>query len=223
MSVFWRPRGCVLWYDFAELSGDTVYDLSGNNNHGTIYNCEWRRGDLIGSLYFNGENAYVYVPNPIKLLPPFSLECFAYVTTTGREYQTLISRRDLSDNTNYALRLWNDSIEFYFKDVDTGNWVIHKAFDVVKTGWHYFYGGYDGSEVVIVYDGEVVSTASETRTPQTEFVHSEEIGSIKSGTREFWYGLIAHVRIYNRVLSQREIRAHANYLLQKYIAHPPFI
>ena len=40
MSIFWRPRGCVLWYDFAELSGDTVYDLSGNGNHGTIYNCE---------------------------------------------------------------------------------------------------------------------------------------------------------------------------------------
>jgi len=46
LSVFWRPRGCVLWFDFGALKGSTVYDLSGEGNHGTIYGAAWRRGHL---------------------------------------------------------------------------------------------------------------------------------------------------------------------------------
>ena len=162
------------------------------------------------ALHFDGVNDYVYVSNPIKLQPPIALECLAYVTRTDVRYQTMVSRRDPNDRTNYAIRLTYDKFVFYIKDVDTGAWVVHETNSIVTPGWHYFYAHYDGNEVVMVYDGKVVYRANESRMPYVEFEHGEEIGSIKGGTAEFWNGLIAFVRIYNRALTLKEI--HYNML-----------
>jgi len=62
MSVFWRPRGCILWFDFGTLKGNTVYDLSGQGNHGTIYGAKWLRSYLTGALSFDGVDDYVTTP-----------------------------------------------------------------------------------------------------------------------------------------------------------------
>lgn len=40
----------------------TLYDLSGNNNDGTIYNLPTYSDSLYGSLYFDGTNEYVNIP-----------------------------------------------------------------------------------------------------------------------------------------------------------------
>jgi len=67
MSIFWRPNGAVLDYEFAELSGSIVYDLSGNNNNGSITGPDWRRGPLIGSLYVDGSTKYMVIPDSPSL------------------------------------------------------------------------------------------------------------------------------------------------------------
>ena len=153
-----------------------------------------------------GDDKYVYVSNPIKLSPPYALECLAYVARTDLQYQTMLSRRDPNDVTNYAIRLTYDKFVFYFRDADTKDWVVYNTDSMVTPGWHHFYAHYDGSEVVMMYDGEVVLTASESRTPEVEFDHGEEVGSIKGGSAEFWHGLIAYARIYSRKLSPNEVR-----------------
>jgi len=223
MSVFWRPRGCVLWFDFAELSGDTVYDLSGNGNNGTIYNCEWRRGHLIGALYFNGENAYVEVSH--LELQEHTLEVLVYLyDTEGHDYgQCFICHGDIS--RDYTINLIGGGQVEYRLNLDG---TLHRLYGSILESkkWYFIVGTYDGSIMNLYVNMEKYSLeVSGIISPyySTEFLGIGAEGQAGGGTAGFTHGLIAHVRIYNRALSEREIRAYANYLLQKYIAHPPFI
>ena len=94
---------------------------------------------------------------------------------------------------------------------------------VTLNEYHYAvgYAKYDGTNTTLglFYDGQSMGEITDTFTP------ASGVDWFRIGYRwsYFFKGTIAHVRIYNRALSEREIRAHANYLLQKYIAHPPFI
>jgi len=223
MSVFWRPRGCVLWYDFAELQGDTVYDLSGNGNNGTIYNAEWRRGHLVGSLYFNGTDAYVEVPHSdsLNITDEITIEAFVKVISFVNAYPVIVGKGDA-----YVSR-------FKAEDTDKGRMMAswHIAGD-----WRHVYGNTVISAPALVHhvitfksdvgtkmylNGVLDKEAPTTGTLDTSTANVL-IGNYE-GLIRYLHGIIHFVRIYNRALSQREIRAHANYLLQKYIAHPPFI
>ena len=42
-----------------EGSGDTAYDTSGNDNHGTINGAAWADGKFGGALSFDGEDDFV--------------------------------------------------------------------------------------------------------------------------------------------------------------------
>jgi len=223
MSVFWRPRGCVLWFDFAELSGDTVYDLSGNNNHGTIYGASWRRGHLVGALEFDGVDDYVEVSDSpsLDITDELTIETFIYYKGYT-VYPTIVCK----GTQNYRLFFMDDGTIIFRLIIDgegTGN--NCRSVTIIPTNrWVHIVGTYDGSVMKIYINGELDPGYYEITGSITPNNESMIIGNWNDLTnpRPF-YGLIAHTRIYNRALTEREIRAHANYLLQKYIAHPPFI
>ena len=223
MSVFWRPRGCVLWFDFAELQGDTVYDLSGNNNHGTIYNCEWRRGHLVGSLYFNGTDAYVYVDNivlDVTTISEFAIEILIYPLST--EDQVTIFQ---GEGGEFQWRVfWGGDFGFFYTKYTDGTTFkaylpakpINRLYYIV---FNYRRGGTSEEYVNGVLE-DTWSTPDKDIQPFSDYF---SVGCWQRGVDFFTNAIIHFCRIYNRALSEREIRAHANYLLQKYIAHPPFI
>ena len=223
MSIFWRPRGCVLWFDFAELSGDTVYDLSGNNNHGTIYNCEWRRGHLVGSLYFNGTDAYVEAPDSPSLRVSRYVTMCALVKAKGLEdgYRTVVRKGD-----DYSIHIRDDRFDVVTRGTGrpvAGYWVSYN-FENNKLYFLTAIINTDDLKIYYYVNREFIGTR-DLPSDYGEIYQSSVpfwIGYPRADTLYF-YGTIHFVRVYNRVLSEREIRAHANYLLQKYIAHPPFI
>ncbi|OIO02672.1 hypothetical protein COY52_05180 [Candidatus Desantisbacteria bacterium CG_4_10_14_0_8_um_filter_48_22] len=51
------------WWNFDEGSGDTVKDISGKGNDGTIHDARWITGVSNSALSFRGENDYVEVPH----------------------------------------------------------------------------------------------------------------------------------------------------------------
>ena len=223
MSVFWRPRGCVLWYDFAELQGDTVYDLSGNGNHGTIYNCEWRRGHLVGSLYFNGTDAYVEVPDDPsnQLGNEGTLEALVKPLGSTGVVQDIIRRHYIlgwvsgSNYNNWRCWIWDGSSWRFFNYPEPlsnyiGEWVF--------TAFTYKYGD---KARVWVNDNYI-----EYDAPYQPVLRGSNWGVGWGGSdcpSEYFHGLIAFARIYNRALTPREIKAHYHYLSQKYILHPALI
>jgi len=223
MSVFWRPRGCVLWYDFAELSGDTVYDLSGNNNHGTIYNCEWRRGHLVGALYFNGENAYVEIPYSSELNPrnAVTVEAFIKKLEPKERWERIFSSGSsnklelIARETDVNHFAFYPSIDGSFRVVsDPDLWEVGKLYHVVGT--------YDGSFVRLYVNG-VMKDELEYSGTLDAYTSNPCIGWRAGAGDEHLHGTIYFLRIYEIALSEREIKAHYHYLSQKYILHPAII
>ncbi len=57
------------YWKLDEGSGDTVADISGNDNHGTIETAVWGKGKSGAALEFNGTDARVLVPDSPSLHP----------------------------------------------------------------------------------------------------------------------------------------------------------
>jgi len=212
MSVFWRPRGCVLWFDFATLSGSIAHDLSRQKNNGTIYGAIWKRGYLVGALSFDGVDDYVEVPHDPSLKPTSELTVEAYARSKAplwNDYGFLVSTRE--ETRGYILHPDKDSklLRFYIADGTT--W-YNVSWDIPNiTVWNHFVGVYDGSKLQIWGNGvlrgsiDLVITLNGGTNP----IH---IGHDYDDPIRYGYCDIALVRIYNRALTEREIKAHYHYL-----------
>jgi len=212
MSVFWRPRGCKLWFDFATLSGDTVYDLSGQGNNGTRYGPTWKRGPLIGCLDFNGLIDYVEVPYAVETPNQITIETFLLAralftiswsrATDGP--QTLWAATPHGDGALYW-RIWDDIHTYY--DLDGVKTLSLNTLHLI----HFIY---DGEWMRSYIDNELDAE----RNIGSITIHAsnfETIGCWQNylHTRSALFdGLIALMRVYNRALTEAERKAHYLYL-----------
>lgn len=214
-------RGCVLAFDFAELSGSTVYDLSGNGNHGTIYGASWSKGPLIGSLYFDGENDYVEVPHSdsLNLVEECSLEVLVYSENYAvGDYQTFVTKHA----EVYGLRVRGSGEAEFVLYTDPSGWHILGSPNPLENGkWHLITGTYSKSQGIaeLYINSELVRTAERSENIVTN-TRNLYLGS-RYGSDRFFNGYIAFVRIYNRVLSEKEIREHY-YYVKNMLSKPRF-
>lgn len=208
---FWRPRGCVLWLDFLEPSGNMAYDKSGYGNHGTIHGAQRVRSLGRWGLEFDGVDDYVEVPFSSSLdfggITDLTVEMLCLLRSkdaeryTGRENQFLIGYDSIDDSWAWWL---------YIGGAWTGLRGLEKTF-TPKTGeWVHLCGVYDGSEMRMYVNGEL--DRSKARTGGLNDVDTMiAIGRRGETDRNYWDGLIALVRIYNRALTEREVKANYAY------------
>jgi len=212
MSTFPFPRGCVLWYNFATLSGSKVYDQSGNDNHGTIYGALWKRGTLVGALKFDGVDDYVEVPDDPSINPTdaITMELFILPLDAGND-------RDRNSHLSFKRKQYgfhwdHTTLGMSWYLYIAGAWAIlevptNKVFPANKL--YHLVCWYDGSEMRIYINKELILSKSQTG--------SIEIGSAPLGVWAFigqgyFPGDIMLYRLYNRALTEKEIKAHYTYL-----------
>jgi len=211
MSIFWRPVGAVAWYDFAELRGNTLYDLSGYGNHGTLYGPIWKRGPLIGCLEFDGIDDYVEIPHSasLNLLERLSIEAVFRIDRLD-VHQIIIDkvRTQMYDlHYEYEARKLRFMLEgtyidsaYTFADDDVGRW-FH-----VGCTWDL---NLPADQMKIYINGKLDATGTKT-DPLTSNTNPVRIGIDHVLTFPI-DGDIALVRIYSRALTKREIEAHHRY------------
>jgi len=212
LTLFWRPSGCVLWYDFAEKSGDTVYDLSGNGNHGTRYGATWKNGPLIGALEFDGVDDYVDCGSPTQLVLKGDLTIFAVVKPKSLSGSHVIIRY------GYGLSPFNfQQVNAFFRLYYTigGTWGGVEAPDVfTEEKWYYLAATrkYDGTTATLklYVNGNNVKTATRDGIPDDPNANLM-IGQ-NTNSSEWFHGTIAHIRVFNRALSEDEIKCMYRYL-----------
>jgi hypothetical protein len=211
-----KTQGLVGYWSFDEGTGTIAYDYSGNGNNGTLVNFNftatsgWTTGKIGGALSFDGVDDYVRILNTSSLQITSDLTILFWMRPTniskgrqnplgkayGGEYMfTLETNGNLSFyqgscggncspygyNSNAPYRMSNNN--FYF--VGIRRKISTQRMDHFKDG-------------VKIPDGSYswVNPSISTRNLQ--------IGSEYAG---FYQGLIDEVRIYNRALSDIEIKA----------------
>ena len=192
-------RGLVAYYSFDDCSAK---DLSGNENDGIIYGAKCVDGKFGKALSFDGVNDYMEVPDSpsLDITDEITIEAWAYLKSTNAE--ALVAKNENVIVTGFwsnrtHLRLGSDTV--YGSTVTTGQWYHYIA--TIKD-----IGSY--RELKIYLNG-VLDVSKETTE---DFVINSNPWTIgqewdNGNPSDFFNGIIDEVRIYNRALSEEEIRA----------------
>jgi len=206
--------GLVAYYPF----NGNANDESGNNNNGTIYGARIT-GDRFGkvkSAYFFDGASYISVSDSPSLRPGNSITLCAWVKiqqSNVENYLRVISKHgEVTDagGSHGSYQLVTGRVKergrFYMTlKTDKRYHSTNPVSEVSLDEWHYICVMYDGNSIDTYYDGDFVS-----RTPGSgNIVYDNNclyIGKDGYYNNAFFNGVIDEVRIYNRYLSDLEIK-----------------
>jgi len=200
------PKGCVLWLDLTEDTGDIVYDRSGHGNNGKVYGPVLeKRLPFIGRR-FDGEDDYVEIPYS-EVLAPSTLTVVvwyyrkSYPSATGYDLGCVVDNK-----ANYQLKVKRNGL-IYWQYHNGGTWQIVKVSSTVNE-WHFVVAMFipeNGNTRAKVYVDSQLKTDTLLSGSRSSTTEPLRIGAYSSSVEQF-NGLIAHVSIYNRALSGKEIK-----------------
>mgnify|MGYP000920857335 CR=1 FL=1 len=214
-------------------SSNSLTDVSGNNNTGTIYGAartdtdggRWGSIDqqfLSGSsLSFDGRDDYVSAGNLGDLDPsgPFTLEAWIYPSLTNID-GAVITKHTGSSNYSDGFQMRQttpgSNIGFSIFQADRTLRSVTKTITVGQ--WNHVVAVYDGSHINIYVNGVGSTPVSVTGFSPA---HSQNltIGKYSYASGIYFDGQIDDARIYSRALSSAEI--NRQYIRSKYASIAP--
>jgi len=210
------PESLVLYLPFDEGNGNVAWDYSGYNNTGILKDAnitnsdgdtppQWVDGKFGNALNFDRVDDYVNVSDSASLDITDEITVEAWFKPEGI-YQSMIVDK------NNAYRIW-----ISWGD---GSWAtlafsvyINEAWndtefsvELLKGQWYHLLGVYNGSTSKLYLNGNLVASKSLSGNINES---DEEllIGRYKYSGEYYFNGTIDEVHIYNRALSEEEIKA----------------
>jgi len=197
-------RGLVAYYSFDDCSAK---DLSGNGNDGIIYGAKCVDGKLGKALRFDGVNDYVEVPDSpsLDITTEATLEAWVKLKSST-DWQTIFSK-GLDGRENYELLVCSDlSCLHTGWEFDIGRFTHTWSYLIPENKWTHICLRWKAPLMKLYINGEFKETwdtGASYAIPRTEPLL---IGN-EYGRARYFNGIIDEVRIYNRALSEEEIRA----------------
>jgi hypothetical protein len=213
--------GLVMSLDAADrnsyVSGSTTwFDLSGNNNNGSLINGPIFNSGSGGSVFFDGADDLIYTPISINTANDFTVEVVAKCNTmdnNGANRQTIWSFNNGTTNGYQLLDLevWGD--QAYSFNGDGTNFIpgpVNISLSIQANNIH-FYTVSCISNILYWYIDSVFKTSyTKTYSGTSVFYKLATRGSGATGTGQQWNGLIYSAKIYNKGLSSQEILQNYN-------------
>ena len=216
-------KSLVWWWKFDKGTGNVVYDSSSYNNSGIIYWwANWTSWKIWKALFFDWNDDYVEI-NDSDSLDVQKISISAYINTYGTGINSsywprIVSKWWTTNSEQYGLWIgYKQDGEYISKinarlDVSTLNnntWIWTDNYWDLKNKWHHIVITYDWDKLLYYLDWEKV--AEDNESFKGDIVSSTKHLIIWNVWRDWdydraFYGLIDDVRIYNRVLSNEEIR-----------------
>ncbi|MBE2295870.1 MAG: hypothetical protein IAF00_13015 [Phycisphaerales bacterium] len=204
----------VAAYSFDDGSGNTVTDLSGQGNHGTLSGVRWStRGKSGKALYFNG-NSWVTIKDSasLDLSTGMTLEAWIYPTSAMKGWRSVLLKEQanglvyaLQANSNANQPSFGIRIDGIHQSLAGGPWLT-------RGQWAHLAATYDGTTQRFYVNGSEVA-----HRRISGFIETSN-GVLRIGGNSIWgeyfNGYIDEVRIYNRALSVGEIQSDMNTPLQ---------
>ena len=199
----------VGWWKLDETSGLTAADSSVFGNDGTLPDMtgnEWTNGIVGGALEFDGTNDYVSVPSSSSLQLTSALTMAGWIKADSWGSGTdvdIIARKGEDNPNNYQLAIADGLATLYLDDGDGSG---YRGDTLLNTGqWYHVAATWDGTTVRVYVDGVLDNDPPDSRG-----------GTIDTDTRPFYIGgrsgadlldgILDDIRIYNRALSEAEIK-----------------
>lgn len=204
--------GLVLYLDAANENsypgtGTTWTDLSGNANNGTLINGVGYSSNNQGYLSFDGVNDYVTLSSFNSQTNP-SISLFSWIflnTTSGRPG---VWGHKAAGGNNCHLEVLDS-----FWRLRIGLLNNSSITSATTNAWQYIGFSYTGSSVSFFINGKLISSWS--GSSGTIFGGDQRIGESNSLDR-FFNGYISNTKIYNKALSESEIKQNFNALRGRY-------
>ena len=200
--------GLVLAYGFEETSGTTANDASPFANTGTVNGATGTASGKFGrALSFDGSNDRVDVPdaNSLDLGNAMTLEAWVKPTSNAGWRTAILKER--GNNLVYGLYSSNGTKPAGETFTGAENGLAAPSALALNT-WTHIATTYDGAALRLYVNGALAATKAITGTmPST--ANPLRIGG-NAVWGEYFAGLIDEVRVYNRPLSEAELKTDMN-------------
>ena len=201
-------NGLVGYWNFDDK---TAKDVSGNANHGTLKtSMKWRDTDCAskGCFEFNGINNSIQIANPENFNFNKSLTLIAWIkpkTLNQPNRPEIIAKGGHA--IDYRMRLVADGA-LQFPTYGLSENYLYTKKDTVTLDWGFIALTYNNDTKKIYYNGELISKQTGLTGNIDYSLEPVRIGATGSG--EYFNGLIDEVAIYNKELTEIEIKSIYN-------------
>jgi len=197
------PPGLIAHWKFDEGGGSLVHDSSGYGNDGIIQGASWVRGRFGNALTFDGKEDWVQADSSQSLDTKNEITLEAWINPREGPPQPIL---EYNDGAHFGVHVWqwNRWSDLFVNFMHTKGSQLLTAPGVMTTGWQHIAAVYDGTHGKLYRNGDLVASKKMGKLIlQTSF--DFYIGS-RPSERRYFNGFIDEVRIYNRALSQTEIK-----------------
>ena len=191
-------------------SSTIVADRTPYTNDGTI------NGATVGtdSTSFDGTNDYINLGNSNTLKPTEAITVGAWVYKEN--WSTLVSVHQMviscTEDGGYELYFSTDGYFRLFIYINGAYRYSGTTYTSLSSGWHYVSGTYDGRYVKLYVDGVLKNTYDAGGNYPIHYTYANslivgaEASSGSSSSGNYFNGSISGVKIYNRALSESEVK-----------------
>jgi hypothetical protein len=199
-------NGLIAYYPF----NGNAHDLSGNNHHGTVYNAVLtadRNGNANSAYSFNGSNTRIEIPDNINFhMSNFTIAAWVKIDPIS---QTIVSKSYGNGVFNsFTIGYDNNALASAVSD-GSSSAVYYSAPYSLSGNWFHYAVSFDdqNNEVKFFVNGSLISATTSNIT----LAYDNNILTIgceyQNGVPAYFTsGKIDEVRVYNRPLTNPEIR-----------------
>jgi len=212
-------RSLAGYWNFNENSGSTAHDKSTYSNNGTLINGpQWTTGRFGNALGFDGVDDYVDCGSDpsLDITDEITIEvCISPATAqevcgdgeTGNHGVAGKAEEGIPGTVwSWQLRYGspnNCRLGFQFNgDPEGSRWVTVKQ-NLTPGEWYHIVGTFDGTDIKCYLNGALKDTNQISGIKSS----NAKLFIAKEGWHNYFHGLIDEVRIWNRALSEEEIKA----------------
>jgi hypothetical protein len=203
-------------------SGTTWTDLSGNSNHGTLFNGPTYSSANGGSIVFDGVNDYVkVVSSVIPNSGSFTVSTWAKIPA-GR-FTEMINTRNSTNYTGFLLTSRDNKIRVQINNPGVQQFEPNSTGIIQDNTWHLITIAVDVSinQMKWYVDSNLVNTlsfASGSLQGQSYFSIGWDYAWTGGGTQAYFLGSIATASVYNRALTAAEVVASYDALRPRFLS-----
>lgn len=201
--------GTVSWW---KLNGDAQDSIG--TNHGTIFGSTTTytagiKGSANEALGFDGSSNYI--ETPINTIPPEGFTFTAWINTSNKDWQSIISKGSYNDSYYFYLNDRNN-LSIIFNDSTT--YIVHnysREDEIPLKNWKFVAVTYNSSTKYIYlyvngnFDKTFSYNAVDIKDSNYNILIGTALNPLTHSPDKFFQGSMSNVMIFNRPLNKNEI------------------